>query len=304
MNKTILITGATGLIGESLVHAITARGDEFIAVSTRPAAAARKLLGAKRIISLKELYLLKNEKIDAVINLAGANLGSKRWNKKTKKEFYDSRINTTGRLVDLISVMPHKPEVLVSASGVDFYGDRGDEDVYENSPPANSYLGRITNDWEAEARKAEQFGVRVVTVRTGFVLAKNSEAVKKLVKPFRFFAGGPIGSGKQFVSWIHIDDVTGIYLFAADNREVLGAINAAAPYPVTMKELAKKIGSILHRPSFFRVPGFVVKIIAGEMAEVVLTGRRALPKKILELGYHFRYEEVNTALKEVLEMIN
>ncbi len=290
------------MIGKSITDAITVRGDEFIAVSTRPAAASRSLRGGgKRIVSLNELYLLKNEKIDAVINLAGANLGSKRWNGKTKKEFYDSRISTTGRLVDLISVMPHKPEVLVSASGVDYYGDRGNEDVYEDSPPANSYLGRLTNDWEAEARKAEQFGVRVVTVRTGFVLAKNSEAVNKLVKPFRFFVGGPVGSGKQFVSWVHINDITGMYLYSVDNSSVKGAVNAAAPNPVTMKELAKKIGSILHRPAFFPVPGFIVKIVAGEMAEVVLSGRKALPKKIMDLGYRFSYEDVNKALKDVLE---
>lgn len=301
MAKTFLITGATGLIGRSITQAIALRGDEFIAVSTRPADAAGKLPGAKKVIALKELYLLKNEKIDAVINLAGANLGSKRWNRKTKKEFYDSRINTTGRIVELISVMPQKPEVFLSASGVDYYGDCGDKDVYEDSPPANSFPARLTRDWEAAARKAEQFGVRVVRVRTGFVLAKDSEAVKRLVQPFRFFVGGPIGGGKQYVSWIHIDDVTGIYLYSADNSSVNGAINAAAPNPVTMKELAVNIGRILHRPAFFPAPAFAVKIIAGEMAEVVLKGRKALPKNLLYLGYHFRYVDVNKALKDVIE---
>jgi uncharacterized protein len=301
VSKTILITGATGLIGKAISDAVTARGDELIAVSTRPAAAAKKLPGAKRTISLKELYQLKNEKIDAVINLAGANLGSKRWNRKTKKEFYDSRINTTGRIVELISVMPKKPEVLVSASGVDYYGDCGSKEVYEDNTPANDYMGKMTRDWEAEARKAETFGVRVVTVRTGFVLGKNSGAIDKLLLPFKFFIGGPLGSGKQFVSWIHINDIVGIYLFAADNRQVIGAINAAAPNPVTMKELAKTIGSIIHRPSFFPAFSFAVKIMAGEIAAAVLNGRRALPKKLLDLGYRFRYEDVNKALKEVLE---
>lgn len=300
MSNTILITGATGLIGKAITDAVVARGDEFVAVSTRPAAAANRLQGAKRIISSSELYLLKNEKIDAVINLAGASLGSKRWSEKAKKEFYDSRIKTTGKIVELISIMPHKPEVLVSASGVDYYGDCGSREIYEVNPPANDYMGKMTRDWEAEARRAESFGVRVVTIRTGFVLAKNSAAMDKLLLPFKFFIGGPIGSGKQFVSWIHINDVVGIYLFAADNLQVNGAVNAAAPNPVMMKELAKTIGNILHRPSFFPAFSFAVKIIAGEMAAVVLNGRRALPKKLIELGYGFKFTELDAALRDVL----
>lgn len=300
MNKTILITGATGLIGSHLAEAIIKRGDMFIALSTEPESARKKLPGAKKIIRFDEINSLADENIDAVINLAGANLGAKRWNDRTKKEFYDSRINTTRCIAELISNMKNKPEVLVSASGVDYYGERGSESVYEDSPPAGDYLGILTRDWELEALKAEQFGVRVVTLRTGFVIARNSDAVKKMVLPYRFFAGGPIGSGRQYVSWIHIDDITGIYLFSVDNRSVSGAINATAPNPVTMKEFSRDIGKALHRPAFFPVPSFALRLIAGEMAVVILSGRKALPRKIMELGHRFRFPDAAGAWIDVL----
>jgi uncharacterized protein (TIGR01777 family) len=258
------------------------------------------LPGACKIAGFGELDSLKDEKIDAVINLAGANLGSKRWNEKTKKEFYDSRINTTRLLVELISKIKNRPEVLVSASGVDYYGERGSENVYEETPPAGDYPGTLTRDWEAEAFKAAQFGIRVVTLRTGFVIARNADAVKKLIMPYKFFIGGPIGTGRQYVSWIHIEDIAGIYLFAVDNSNVNGAVNAAAPSPVTMKEFSSDIGKALHRPALFPAPSFAVKLIAGEMAVVVLSGRKALPRKIMELGYRFRFNDAADAWKDVL----
>ncbi len=300
MKKTILITGATGLIGSYISRAIVNRGDEFIALSTDPKTARRKLPGAGKIAGFGDLDSLKDEKIDAVINLAGANLGSKRWNERSKKEFYDSRINTTRLLVELISKIKNRPEVLVSASGVDYYGERGSEDVYEETPPAGDYPGTLTRDWEAEAFKAAPFGIRVVTLRTGFVIARNSDAVKKITMPYKFFVGGPLGTGRQYVSWIHIDDIAGIYLFAVDNSNVFGAVNAAAPNPVTMKEFSRDIGKALHRPALFPVPSFALKLIAGEMANVVLSGRKALPRKIMELGYRFRFNDAADAWKDVL----
>jgi len=299
MPKTILITGATGLIGNNIVDAILRRGDEYIALTHNIGSAKKKLKGAKRIVSLKDYLSIKDEKIDAVINLAGMSIGEKRWNEKVKKEIYDSRIETTRKITELISQMPAKPEVLVSASGVDYYGDRGAEDVYEDAPNADTFMGNLCRDWESEASKAEQYGVRVVRTRTGFVLAKNSEAVKRLTLPYRLFIGGPIGSGKQYMPWIHIDDLVGIYLYAIDNQNVKGAINATAPNPETMKEFGKNLAKVLHRPSFFPVPQFAVKIAVGEMAQVVLTGRRALPKKIMDLGYKFNFTHSIDAWSDV-----
>ncbi len=289
------------MIGRHIAEAIVKRGDEFIALTTNADSAAKKLSSAKKIVELNDYLKLRDEKIDAVINLAGANLGSKRWNDKTKKEFYDSRIDTTAKLVNLFSQMPVKPEVLVSASGADYYGDCGSKDVYEDSPRADSFLGKLTGDWEQVALKAETYGLRVVVLRTGFVMAKNSEAVDKLLMPYKLFVGGPLGGGKQYVSWIHIDDLVGIYLYAIDIPGISGIYNAASPNPKTMKGFGKSAAKVLHRPAIFPVPGIVVKLIAGEMAAVVLEGRRALPKKLIDAGYNFKFPRVEDAWKDVLK---
>jgi uncharacterized protein (TIGR01777 family) len=300
MPKTYLITGATGLIGTHIAAAVTARGDEFIALSTNPDSARKKIPNAKKIVKLQDMLSLKDEKIDAVINLAGANLGGKRWNDKTKKEFYDSRIDTTRGLVELISGMMDKPGVFISASGVDYYEDSGDTDVYENAPHGDGYLARLCLDWENEALKAKKAGVRTVILRTGFVLAKGSESVDKLILPIKLFVGGPLGGGRQYVSWIHIDDLVGMYLMAVDNPELRGVYNAAAPNPERSKDFGKIAAKLLKRPYIFPVPGFMIKLLVGEMAVVVLEGRRALPKKIIDAGYEFKHTNAEDACREVL----
>lgn len=300
MKKTFLITGATGLIGRNIVETITARGDEFIALSTNTTNASKTLPHAKKIVKLDEMMLLKDERIDVVINLAGANLGGKRWNDKTKKEFYDSRIDTTRELVELMSGMKDKPGVFISASGVDYYEDSGDADVYENAPHGDGYLARLCLDWENEALKADKAGVRTVILRTGFVLSKGSEAVDKLIMPVKLFVGGPLGGGRQYVSWIHIDDLVGMYLMAVDNPEMRGIYNAAAPNPERSKDFGKIAARILKRPYIFPVPGFMIKLLVGEMAVVVLEGRRALPKKIMNAGYEFKFTNAEDAWEEVL----
>jgi len=300
MPKIYLITGATGLIGRHITNTVTARGDEFIVLSTDPPKARKVLPQAKMIVKLDEMQLLKNEKIDIVINLAGANLGGKRWNDKSKKEFYDSRIDTTRGLVELMSGMKDKPSVFISASGVDYYEDSGDADVFENTPHGDGFLARLCLDWENEALHAERAGIRTVILRTGFVLAKGSEAVEKLILPIKLFAGGPLGGGKQYVSWIHIDDLVGMYLMAADDPALRGIYNAAAPNPERSKDFGRIAANILHRPFIFPVPGFTIKLLVGEMAVVVLEGRRALPKKIMDAGYEFKYINAEDAWKEVL----
>jgi uncharacterized protein len=300
MSKTVLITGATGLIGRHIAAALIGRGDEYIALTTNVEAAKKKLTNAKKVVGFNDIQTLQDEKIDAIINLAGRNLADKRWNDKFKQEICDSRIKTTKKIVELISNMKQKPEVLISASGADYYGDTGDKDIYEDAPHANDFMGKLCNDWESEALKAEALGVRAVILRTSFVIAKDSNAAKKFAMPFRFFVGGPIGSGKQYMSWIHIDDVVGIYLFALDNPAVMGAVNTTSPKPETMKSFCKIMAKLMHRPSLFPVPGFAVKIIAGEMAQVVLAGRKALPKKIIELGYKFKFERAADAWNEAL----
>lgn len=300
MAKTILITGATGMIGGHLIHEINKRGDRYIAVTTNPKAAEKKLKSAYRITASSDILSLYNEKIDAMINLAGANLGAKRWTDAAKKEFYDSRMNTTNSLIELIREMKTKPEVLISTSGVDYYGDTGSKEMFEDAPPANSFLGKLTHDWEQAALKAEEPGVRTVIFRTGFVMAADSEAVKKLLMPVKLFVGGPLGGGKQYMSWIHISDLIALYMFAIDNVNVRGIYNASAPNPQTNELFTKHAAKLLQRPAFLPVPAFVIKAVLGEMSTVVLDGRRAMPKKILDAGFKFRFEHDTEAWKDIL----
>lgn len=300
MQKTFLITGATGFIGGYLVKKILERGDSYIALTSNSAAAAKKLTGCKKITELNDYLQLRDEKIDAVINLAGSNLGSKRWSEAAKKEFYDSRIITTGKLVSLFREMKVKPEVFISASGVDYYGDTGSREMTEEAPPAPGYLGKMTHDWEKEALKAEQYGIRTVVLRTGLVMAQDSEAIKKLLMPVKMFVGGPLGSGRQYVSWIHIDDLVGLYYFAAENKKVNGIYNAAAPHPVTNAEFIKNAAKLLKRPAYMMTPAIMIKAVIGEMSAVVLDGRKASANKIIDAGYKFKYGQNTDAWKDIL----
>lgn len=296
----ILITGATGLIGSYLVKALISRGDEVFII-TRESSSAKKIFPeVNYFIEWNNLDSLKNIKPDAVINLAGMNLDEKRWTEKVKKQLYDSRISSTRKLVELIKKMQNKPDVLINASGVDYYGDTGDKEILEDSPPADLFISQLVYDWEKEALEAEKSGVRVAVLRTGFVIAKDSKAFKKMVFPFKLFAGGYAGSGKQYLSWIHIEDLVRVYEFVIDNTKIKGAVNASSPNPVRMKDFAKLIGKVLHRPWFIPAPGFLIKILFGGVAEAVLSGRRALPKKLLDAGYKFEYEYAGDAIKNCL----
>lgn len=299
-NKTVLITGATGMIGGHVIKALARAGYGYIALTTHPDSAREKLKGAEKIVGVNDYLSLKDENIFGIINLAGANLGEKRWTEKNKKIFYDSRIDITKKLVHLIEVMPKKPEIFVSASGVDYYGDTGNADMYEDAPPADTFLGKLTHDWEAEALKAQAFGVRTAVLRTGFVIAKDSDAVKKLLLPYKLFVGGPLGGGKQYVSWIHIDDLVAAYLFIMDSN-LSGAFNASSPNPETNKDFGKSAAAVLHRPAIFPVPAFMLKLILGEMSAVVLDGRRALPGRLLKAGFSFKFTCSSDAWKDILK---
>ena len=300
MPKTVLITGATGLIGRYLTRKIISRGDNFIALTTDPVKAAKILPDAKKIVTLNNLNILAKEEIHAFINLAGSNLGARRWTESAKKDFYDSRIITTTKLVDLIAAMNKKPDVLVSASGVDYYGDTGSRVMSEDSKPANTFLGRLTHDWEQAAMKAEAYGTRVVVLRTGLVMAKDSDAIKKLLMPVRLFIGGPFGSGRQYVSWIHIEDLVNMYLYAIDNITLSGIYNASAPEPVTNGKFIRHAAKILHRPAIIPVPALMIKAATGEMSAVVLEGRKASADKITQTGFSFKFKNDTDVWKDIL----
>lgn len=301
MHRRILMAGGTGLIGSYLVKELLNRNDEIILISRDAGSAKNRYNNKVSSVSWDELNTIQDKKINAVVNLSGMNLDEKRWTSKVKKQIYDSRIVTTGKLVEFIFKMEHKPEVLINTSGVDIYGDRGDESIYEESTAGEGFLPKLVSDWENEALKAKQNNIRVVIFRTGFVVAKDSKALKKMALPFKMFAGGPAGPGNQFFSWIHIDDLVRLYLLAIDNPDLNGIIHAVSPNPETMNEFSRHLAKVLHRHSMFPVPSFIIRILFGGIADVIVKGRKALPRKLEKMNFTFKYPKAIDALKEALE---
>jgi len=306
--KKIIITGATGSIGQNLVRELSARGDEVIIFTRKLEKSLQKLPGVKN--SIKWDYNKPDEwkehlnGVDAVVHLAGANLGAKRWNEDYKKLAYDSRIVSTRNLVEAIKSVENKPKAFICSSATGFYGNRYDEVLDENSSSGNDFLATLCNDWEKEARKVEQYGVRRVSIRTGLVLMKDEGVLKQILLPFKLFIGGPLGNGRQWFPWIHIDDIVGIYLHAIDNPNVTGAINGASPGIVTMKQFAKQFGKILRRPSIFPIPKFALKIAAGELGKYAVMSQRTSVDKILSTGYEFKFNNLGNCLEKIINEAN
>ena len=299
----IIVTGATGLIGKKITRKLLERGDEVIVFS-------RSIDSARKIIPKANKYVVwpsdtnkwncELDGIDAVIHLAGENVMGRRWNEKHKIKVLESRVNGTKSLIEAIAQADKKPHTFICASAVGYYGN-SELPVDEDSLPAKDYLANVVKEWEAAAAEAEKYSVRRVSVRIGIVLDKKEGALVPLLKAFKFFVGGPIGSGRQWFPWIHADDVADIFIFALDNKNVIGPINACAPNPVTMNQFAKTLGTILNRPSFFRVPSFILRIVIGEGAESILSGANVESEKIRKLGYRFMFNNLEDALKSILK---
>jgi hypothetical protein len=241
---------------------------------------------------------------DAIVNLAGENLFARRWNEEFQSVLRDSRVRSTDHVVQALAKQPRaqsgQPKVLVNASAIGYYGFHGDEEITEGSPPGDDFLARMCVAWESAARNAEANGVRVAVVRIGVVLDRSGGALAQMLTPFKLGLGGPVGSGKQWFSWIHLADLVGIFLLALDKSEATGAINGTAPHPVTNKEFSKALGRALHRPSFLPVPGFALRLRFGGVAEVLTTGQRVLPRRALALGYQFQFPDIDLALTAAL----
>jgi len=284
----VTVTGATGTIGRSLVEALTARGDEVTSLSRSTNWPDPKTAGPP-------LDTLSGQ--DGVVHLLGEQI-AQRWTDDAKREIRDSRILSTRNLVAAIGELPEgeRPKVLVSQSGAGWYGHRGDERLDESAPAGDDFLARLSAGWEAEARAAEALGVRVVVNRTGMVLSPSGGALAKMMPFFKAGVGGPVAGGRQYVSWIHLDDVVGAILFELDTDAASGPVNLTAPEPATNRELSKALGSALHRPAVAPVPALALKALYGEMADIVTTGQRAVPKRLTELGYTFRRPELEAAL--------
>jgi len=305
MSKRIVVTGATGLIGRKLVRALIQRGDNVI-VFSRDAEKAKSFF-PKAMESVEwnyqhpEQWKYKIERTDAVVHLAGVNLFAKRWNDEFKRVVLESRELSTKNLVEAIKSCTNKPEVFVSASGIGYYGDCGETVLNENSAKGNDFLADVCEVWENESVNVEESGVRSVQIRTGLVLSTEDGALKQMLPPFKFFIGGYLGNGKQWASWLHIDDIVEIYLHAIDNSSLTGSLNATAPNPIRMKEFAQTLARVLHRPSLFPVPKFILRLVVGEASEVVLASQRIDVKKLVESGYKFKFEILEDALRDLLK---
>jgi uncharacterized protein len=292
----VTVTGATGTIGRALVGELVRRGDEVTALSRDPATAAldAETLGwpdPKR--ERPPAGALHGR--DAVVHLLGENL-AQRWSDEAKREIRDSRVLATRNLVAALATLPEdeRPRALVSQSAVGFYGPRGSERIDEEEPGGSDFVAGVVRDWEAEARKAP--AMRVVLSRTGVVLAPEGGALAKMLPFFKLGIGGPVAGGEQYVPWVHIDDVVGAMAFCLD-EQCGGPVNVTAPEPVTNKEFSKTLGRVLRRPAFAPVPALAVKVLYGEMATIVTTGQRAVPGRLMELGYEFRRPDLAEALR-------
>jgi uncharacterized protein (TIGR01777 family) len=291
----IIIAGGTGFIGGALVDALVGRGDKVTLV-TRDPAAAKVRWGSK--VDTTGWNALSVEGADAVINLAGESIASGRWTPARKLELIKSRIDSTRQIVAAISRAGKKPKVLLNASAVGYYGDVPSGDVPENAAQGQGFLAALCGQWEREALAAEPLGLRVALLRIGIVLEEDGGALAKMSLPFKLFGGGPMGSGRQGFPWIHRADVVGGILFLLD-KPISGPVNFAGPQALDNREFSAALGRALHRPSWAPAPGFALKIVLGEMAEMLLGGQRILPKKLLEAGYAFKYPTADAALTAI-----
>lgn len=285
----IVVAGGTGFIGEALVRALVSRGD--VAVVSRNPAKVRAGRGIPWEAVSREIG-----DADAIVNLAGANVGEGRWTEARKTRILDSRLSATHALVEAMLRAPVRPRTFINASAVGFYGPRGDETLDEQAAPGGGFLADVVARWEAAARQAEP-AARLVILRFGVVIGPDGGALARMLTPFRLGAGGPIGSGKQWMSWIDRDDVIAMIEWAIDHDSVRGIYNATAPHPVTNREFAKALGRALHRPAFLPAPAFALRLAFGQMAEeMVLSGQRVLPSRATAEGFVFRYPSIDGAL--------
>ncbi|TDA64084.1 MAG: TIGR01777 family protein [Clostridia bacterium] len=299
----VLVTGGTGLIGSALCASLLRDGHHPVVLSRRPEAARSRLGDGVEVVrwaSGEPLPAVALEDVKAVVNLAGESLGAGRWTAARKEQIMESRREVTRNLVLSIAGSGERARVLVNASAVGYYGPRGDEEVTEKDAPGDDFLARVCRAWEVEACRAEDLGVRVVILRFGIVLARKGGSLPRLVRPFRFFLGGPLGSGRQWVSWVHLADALGLIRLALEEEGLAGPLNVTAPQPVRMEELARTLGRVLGRPSRLRLPAVVLRLALGEMADMLLTGQRVLPERALRAGYSFHYPGLEAALRDLL----
>lgn len=303
----VAITGATGFVGSRLVEKLNAQGDTVL-VFTRDAQRGRRVFPAAAFEQVEIVAYTPKEAgewqgsisgCDAVVNLAGAPIADERWTPQRKKEILESRQRVTRNLVEAMKQATDKPGVLVNASAVGYYGTSETATFDENSSPGNDFLAEVCQIWEAEAQKVKEAGVRLAIIRFGIVLGEGG-AIAKMITPFRFFTGGPLGSGRQWFSWIHRDDLVNLILEAIKREDISGVYNGTAPNPVRMHELCHQLGEVMHRPSWLPVPDFALHALLGDAADVILEGQQVLPKNTQATGFTYQFENVKPALADIV----
>ncbi len=303
MAQTIFLTGATGLIGQQLCQRLLAAGHRLRAWVRSPDAAREKLGPKVELVPTSggESALVQAlEGVDWVVNLAGEPVFGRRWTPEVKRSLVASRVDLTQNLVSAMRRAKTPPSVFISASAIGYYGIREDEVVDEKSEPGDDFFGDLCQQWEAAAKPARELGTRLVNMRIGIVLAPKGGALAEMVGPVKLGIAGPLGSGRQYMSWIHIDDIIDMFIQALTDNRVEGPVNATAPNPVRNREMMKAIGRAVHRPVFMPVPGFALRLLKGEMATYLLTGQRVVPAAMQSLGFPFRYPDLESALASLL----
>jgi uncharacterized protein (TIGR01777 family) len=304
----IVIAGGSGFLGRRLAAAWLAAGDEVTVLTRNPSRAARLQTAGSPSVARWDPPRVDDDLVgalrgaDAVVNLAGVPIGGRPWTPGHKRAILQSRLDATGAIVGAMGQLPvpDRPKVLVNASGIDVYGDRPDGQLTEDSEPGDSFLAGVVVSWEVAARAAEGLGVRVVLARTALIVAPEALAWRLVLLPFRLFAGGPLGSGRQRFTWIHVDDAVGLYDLALRDETIAGPLNMVAPEVPTQRELARAIGRAMHRPAIFPAPAILLRLVLWGQADIVLHGRVAVPAKALAAGYAFRHGTVESALRDVL----
>ena len=301
----ILISGSTGLVGSAVVESLGHQGHDVIRLR-RPGTELPETTpspGLPQALWNPQSGLLNSraEQVDAIIHLAGASIAGHRWTTAWKRELRDSRVAATRQLVASLRQLQRPPQVFIAASAIGIYGNRGDEELTESSPPGTDFLAQLTADWEAESARAAELGARVVILRFGVILAKHGGALPRMALPFRLGVGGKIASGRQWISWVTLEDVVSIIRFALETNLVSGPANAVSPNPVRNAEFANALGRVLHRPAIFPTPSFALRFALGELADsLLLASQKVYPTKLQRLGYRFLYPDLDPALQAVL----
>jgi uncharacterized protein (TIGR01777 family) len=304
----ILISGSTGLVGSALVDSLRHQGHDPTRLlrpgSELPKQKTSSSPDLPQVAWNPQSGILNSraEQVDAIIHLAGASIAGHRWTPAWKRELRDSRVAATHQLIASLRQLQRPPQVFIAASAIGLYGNRGDEELTESSPPGADFLAQLTADWEAESARAAELGARVVMLRFGVILAKHGGALPRMTLPFRLGVGGKIGSGRQWISWISLEDVVGIIRFALETNLLSGPANAVSPNPVQNAEFAATLGRVLHRPAIFPTPSFALRFALGEVADsLLLASQKVYPTKLQKFGYRFLYPELEPALEAVLK---